>query len=104
MLLRGLWGRCVGGVEFGGWALHPLPDQVTRAPTLEIVRAIRCEARAAILQHAPGWAFNGGAIGFVFKFDITEHNHAGLDLEFKKQFPSGTFDLNFSGITSASPE
>src|SRR5258708_2146031 len=97
MLLRVLWVSVVGALTLSGCAVHPLPDEVTREPTLAIVTAIRCEARAAILQHASAPAFNEGAIGFVFKFDITEHNHAALDLAFHKAFPSGTFDLAVKG-------
>src|SRR5215471_3959787 len=102
MILRVL---CVGvsvagALTLGGCAVHPLPDQVTRESTLAIVTAIRCEAQAAILEYAPGPGFDKGAIGFVFDFNITEHNHAALDLTFQKSFPSGTFELMLSGTSA----
>src|SRR5260370_31141080 len=90
----------VGALTLSGCAVLPLPDQVTREATLAIVTAIRCEAQAAVLEYAPGREFDQGAIGFVFKFDITEHNHAALDLAFQKTFPHGTFELNFGGSTA----
>ena len=87
-----------GGLLLGGCSVHPLPDQVTRQSTLGIVTAIRCEAQQAIFEHAPGPAFNKGAIGYIFNFDIIEHNQAGMDLSFKQQFISGgEFDLTLAG-------
>jgi len=52
------------------------------------------------LEYAPGPGFDKGAIGFVFDFNITEHNHAALDLTFQKSFPSGTFELMLSGTSA----
>ena len=90
----------IGALTLSGCAVHPLPDQVTRESTLAIVTAIRCEAQAAILEYAPSPAFDKSAIGFVFDFNITEHNHAGLDLTLHKSFPHGTFDLTVAGSKS----
>ena len=82
----------------GGCSVHPLPDRVTRQSTLGIVTAIRCEAQQAIFEHAPDPAFNKGAIGYIFNFDILEHNQAGMDLSFKQPFISGgEFDLTLTG-------
>jgi hypothetical protein len=81
-----------------GCSVHPLPDQVTRQSTLGIVTAIHCEAQQAILEHAPEPAFNKGAIGYIFDFDIIEHNQAGLDVAFSQPFISGgAFDLTLTG-------
>jgi hypothetical protein len=92
--------RVFGGLLLAGCSVHPLPDQVTRQSTVGIVTAIRCEARQAILEYASDPAFNGGAIGYIFDFDITEHNSAGLDLTFKKIFSNGEFDLTLSGANT----
>ncbi len=35
-----------------GCSMHPLPEDVTRASTVDIVRKIRCEARDALISHA----------------------------------------------------
>jgi hypothetical protein len=80
----------------GGCAVHPLPEQVTGQSTLAIVTAIRCEARHAILEHAASSAFDKGAIGFVFDFNITEHNTANLNLGFNQTLPKSTFNLNLA--------
>jgi hypothetical protein len=90
----------VMAVILTGCAVHPLPDQVTRQSTLAIVTAIRCEAGQAILEYARDPAYDGGAIGFFFDFDITEHNHAGLDLTFRQPFSIGAFQLDLSGGNS----
>lgn len=37
---------------FVGCSAHPLPEDVTRSTTVEIVQRIRCEAKQAILRHA----------------------------------------------------
>lgn len=37
---------------FAGCSMHPLPEDVTRASTVDIVKKIRCEARAAIIRRA----------------------------------------------------
>jgi hypothetical protein len=90
-----------GGLVLGGCSVHPLPDQVTRQSTLGIVTAIRCEAQQAIFEHAAAPAFSGGAIGYIFDFDITEHNNAGIDLSFKQPFLSGgAFDLTLIGTNA----
>ncbi|MCA6123729.1 hypothetical protein J6500_17755 [Bradyrhizobium sp. WSM 1704] len=45
----------------GGCAIHPLPEDVTGVPTYHIVRRIRCEARAAVIQSAIDGLKNYGA-------------------------------------------
>lgn len=94
-----LWSAILAMV-LAGCSVHPLPEDVTRQPTLAIVTAIRCEAGLAILSNAPSPAFDKGAIGFLFDFDIFEHNHAALDLSFSQPFSNGRFDLGLSGGNS----
>lgn len=80
-----------------GCSVHPLPEQVTRKSTLAIVTAIRCEARDAILEYARSPVFDNGAIGYIFDFDISEHNMVGTDFTMKSIFGGGEFNLNLSG-------
>jgi hypothetical protein len=100
--------RCFSGLAaalmLSGCAGHPLPEDVTRKSTVSIVMAIRCEAGQAILKHAPDWAYEKGAIGFVFDFDITEHNHAGVNFGLTKIFPSGTFTMSVPPSTDLTRE
>jgi hypothetical protein len=42
----------------GGCAIHPVPENVTGVSTYHIVRQIRCEARAAIIDTAIKWLTN----------------------------------------------
>jgi hypothetical protein len=98
-MIRCFWGFVVAMI-LSGCATHPLPEDVTRRSTLAIVKAIRCEAVRATQdpRHVPEWVYdggaNGGAIGLVFDFDITENNTAGLNLGLTKIFPSGMFTMN----------
>jgi hypothetical protein len=100
-MIRCLWGIVIA-LMLAGCAGHPLPDDVTRHSTLAIVKAIRCEAGAA-LQDTPSWA-DKGAIGLVFDFDIFEHNNATLGLDLKKIFPTGTFTMNVPPSTDLQRE
>jgi hypothetical protein len=94
-----LWSIAVAMI-LSGCSVHPLPEDITRQSTLAIVAAIRCEAGQAIVANAPSPAFDKGAIGFLFDFDITEHNHAALDLSFSQPFSHGRFDLGLSNGNS----
>jgi len=48
-----------------GCSIHPLPDDVTRLQTREIVHHIRCEARAAIKQAIIDYLRKGELNSFV---------------------------------------
>jgi hypothetical protein len=41
-------GMSILALSLGACSIHPLPDEVTHLPTNQIVRHVRCEARAAI--------------------------------------------------------
>lgn len=43
------------GLIVAGCAIHPLPEDVSGAPTYVIVRQIRCETRQAIIENVLGW-------------------------------------------------
>jgi hypothetical protein len=94
-MIRCFWGFVVAMI-LSSCATHPLPEDVTRRSTLTIVKAIRCEAVQALREQRPtnNWVYDGGAIGLVFDFDITEHDSAGLNLGLSKIFPSGMFTMN----------
>src|SRR5258707_10005018 len=91
-MIRCIWGIVVA-LMLSGCAVHPLPEDVTRKSTLAIVKAIRCEAQQAIVNNPSSLIYDGGAIGFIFDFNITEFNSAGFTLSFNKAFPGGTFGL-----------
>lgn len=76
-------------VAFGitGCSIHPLPDDVTRKTTYDIVQQIRCEARRAIEDY-PG-AFRSAAIAYEFDFNIKEINNASAGATWAKPFVSG---------------
>ena len=78
---------CAGTLAIGlsACSVHPLPDDVTRVSTVDIVKSIRCEALAGVdsltaeekLRAVP--ISNATEIGFDFQFDITETNRASGD-------------------------
>ena len=74
-----------------GCSLHPLPDDVSRASTFDIVQKIRCEAKAAVEEHGRG--FTSANIAYNFSFDINEHNDASAGVTLLDPFKSGTFNL-----------
>lgn len=87
---------------------HPLPDDVTRTSTVDIVKSIRCEALAGIDSLSPAERakaepiINATAVGFDFTFNISESNGINGDpknsfLTFKNGTKS-TFD--FTGSAS----
>jgi hypothetical protein len=59
--------------------MHPLPEDVSRASTYDIVEKIRCEAKAGLRDVPAGHPFlDYSAIGYDFEFKITESNNLGL--------------------------
>jgi hypothetical protein len=52
------------------------------------------------MKYALDPAFDKGAIGFIFDFNITESNSASADLQFGKTFPSGAFGLKLAPSSS----
>jgi len=81
-------------MALGGCATHPLPEDVTRKTTYDIVERIRCEAKEAVVDHVrPGSELDSAAIGYEFLFTITENNNNSGDATFKYPFTNGTFTL-----------
>jgi hypothetical protein len=105
-------------------SIHPLPEDFSRSTTFDIVQKIRCEARDAVgetsltpkgrvsftsarddaahplsLDTARGWLFPGlqyAAIGYSFKFTITEGDNGSASGLFQFPFSNGTFSLGVS--------
>ena len=70
-----------------GCSIHPLPEDVTRKTTYDIVRQARCEAQRALqLTEAQGLS---GAIAYEFTFHITEINNASGDVTLTYPFLHG---------------
>jgi hypothetical protein len=78
-----------------GCSMHPLPDDVSRKTTYDIVEKIRCEAKAAVEQYGHGFA--DASIVYQFTFDINEHNDASAGFTLFNPFANGTFNLAASG-------
>jgi hypothetical protein len=66
-----------------GCSTFPLPDDVTRKSTYDIVQQIRCEARRAVADHAydykTGIDYKTASVAYEFDFDISEDNNASAD-------------------------
>lgn len=61
-----------------GCSAFPIPDDVTRKSTYDIVEQIRCEAKRAVVDFGRG--FKDAAIAYEFSFHITETNNAAGDV------------------------
>lgn len=78
-----------------GCSIHPLPDDVSRKTTYDIVEKIRCEAKAAVMQYGRG--FKDASIVYNFSFDIKELNDASGGFTLFHPFMSGgAFSLTAS--------
>jgi hypothetical protein len=79
---------------------HPLPDDVTRKSTFDIVKNLICEAREGVraVEMTPAQR-RQTIIGFDFTFDITEQNKAmATSFDFVHPFASGNkFSLVLNG-------
>lgn len=81
-----------------GCAIHPLPDDVSRKTTYDIVDKIRCEAKAAVEKFGQG--FQNASIVYTFTFDISERNDAGAGFTLFNPFANGTFDVTATGAAN----
>src|SRR5260370_37723493 len=81
----------VASLTLIGCAIHPLPEDVSRKATYDIVDKIRCEAKAAVEDYGRG--FGDAKIGYNFTFDITENNDASAGFTLTDPFKIGTFNL-----------
>lgn len=69
-------------------SIHPLPEDVTRKTTVDIVQQVRCEVRRALEEHANG-AIKSGAIAYEFDFQITETNNLSAGATLLNPFKTG---------------
>jgi len=99
----------LGGLT--GCSTHPVPEDFSRASTVDIVKSIRCEALAGLeslydeltpAQRAKAAPIvNASMIGYDFTFTLHETNHAGGPdakdglVKFQRAFtsPSSTLDV-----------
>ena len=79
-----------------GCSVHPIPDDVTRISTADVVKSIRCEVLAGLESFSPNQMATAApivratTIGYEFTFDITEGNGAkGADDGPFLQFANG---------------
>jgi hypothetical protein len=78
-----------------GCSAYPLPDDVTRKSTYDIVDQIRCEARRAVVEHA--YNYKTASIAYEFTFDITEGNNTTADATWILPYTlGGNFSLSAS--------
>ncbi|MET0193005.1 MAG: hypothetical protein ABW200_06495 [Hyphomicrobiaceae bacterium] len=69
-----------------GCSMHPLPENISRANTFDIVERIRCEVREGLQTYLaqvrnPSHAeriIKASTIGYDFTFTITEHTNEGV--------------------------
>ena len=93
-----------------GCSMHPLPEDVSRKNTYDIVKKIRCEVAEGLYAYAATDPVVANTfIGYDFDFDITETNNLGtngsrgtLTLEQKLLSPSGTFKLDVRPFAESS--
>jgi hypothetical protein len=83
---------------FVGCSTFPLPDDVTRKSTYDIVQQIRCEARQAVMDQAydykTGIDYKTASVAYEFEFDITEDNNAAADATWTLPYTlGGSFSL-----------
>jgi len=88
--------------------MHPLPENVSRASTFDIVERIRCEAKEGLLEFPQSDPANADiikatSIGYDFEFIITEDNNAtGGALKFNRpSFIDATKGFNLDLSASA---
>lgn len=83
---------------------HPLPEDVTRKSTYDIVQALRCEIKAGLRDVQPEANILKSTIGMDFSFDITENNSTGGgSLTFTKLFGGeSSFTLNSTAMADRS--
>lgn len=88
----------VGALVLGlsACSTFPLPEDVTRKTTYDIVQQIRCEARRAVDD--VGYYYKTASVAYEFEFNITEDNNAGGDIASTIPFMNGG---SFSVVANA---
>jgi hypothetical protein len=70
-----------------GCSTFPIPDDVTRKSTYDIVEQIRCEAKRAVVDY--GQQLKNAAIAYEFQFHITETNDSSASATGSIPFVNG---------------
>lgn len=74
-------------LALSGCSTVPLPEDVTRKTTYDIVQQIRCEARRAVIDF--GYYYKTASVAYEFEFNITEDNNASGDITSTIPFLNG---------------
>src|SRR3954468_2470057 len=87
-----------------GCSIHPLPDDVSRSSTYDIVQKVRCEAKAAVEEYGRGFA--NASIVYNFTFNINEHNDASAGFTLLDPFKATGTSVNVvaSGLSNRTRE
>ena len=81
-----------------GCSTHPLPEDVSRKSTFDIVQKLRCEAKAGLSGFESLTFLPHTFIGYDFTFTMTEDDNANSGLlEFKHLIGGGSFALELNG-------
>lgn len=83
-------------VSLLGCSVHPLQEDVTQIRLIDIVHKVRCEAGAAINQHAPEKMYDKSALAVQFTFSITENNDATSDADLTVPIHLGSIKVALS--------
>ena len=87
---------------FPGCSIHPLPGDIPRVPTSDIVERIRCEAQEGLrsfsqedpdIRRIVQRVIRGTTIAYEFAFKITEHNDAICSRDFVRNMRARAFEL-----------
>src|SRR5262249_37648476 len=103
--LRQLIGCTLVAMTLVGCSIHPLPGDIPRVPTSDIVERIRCEVQEGLKSFSSEdpatWErvkhiIRGTTIGYEFSFVISEQNDAASGkLTFtEKRITDSTFTLD----------
>src|SRR5215510_3565430 len=74
-------------IPLSGCSIHPLPGDVPRVATVDIVERMRCEAKEGLMKvmsepnrnkKVDAQIFENSWVGYDFVFDITEGNNQGV--------------------------
>ena len=112
---RGGWAGAIVALACGLWgcSVHPLPDDVAKASTVDIVERIRCEVQEGLLRFASTDAharkiIEGTTIGLEFDFVMHEVNSTTAgSLEFERPAGGGggtKFELEVNAAASSKRE
>lgn len=86
-------------IALSGCSVHPLPEDVSRKSTFDIVKRMRCEIKhgSTMSTFPPDVRLSQVSVGFDFTFQILEESNAGDGkLKFVNPVSGGSFSLDFA--------